>query len=847
MSKQLFLTFYFFIINLFFLQVLAQKVQINATPDWLVSVKYSNAKVNNRQISDGYYYKLSESQSHVEKKQHYIKQIRTIVTSDGVQNASEVYVNFSPSYEKLRFHTLKINRKGLIINKLKSDTFQISPNETESSKFLYNGLYTARAILADVRIGDEIEYSYTIEGRNPVFGDKYFCDIYLSSGTPVGQYYTNFICDSGRKLYSKSFNNAQAPKISTIAYEKIHEWNINNLIPLKLDNYLPKWIDTEPHIQFSEYKNWAEVVKWSLEVQKNTNPLSASLKKEIETLKNQAKGNQNKLIELATRMVQNEIRYTGIETGVHSHKPHSPSQVFAQKYGDCKDKSLLLASILQSCGIEANLVNVDTYWGKNLDKYLPSPSLFNHVVLQTKLDGIQFFIDPTFSNQGGSIKDNYFPDYGKGLIIAPGIDNLTEFPKSNTGINKVLEEYWLGMNGKTTYLNVESKYTLNYADYMRASLAQTSFVDLEQGYIDFYQNLYKGSIITLKDSIQVIDDPLSNELTIKESYIITDNWSKPDSAKNIYTTQIYAYYLKNLLPNIDKTVRKNPIAFSYPNKIEYSAIVHFSSQLSLAGEKWKLNRKAYACDFESYYTSVDSTFTQNFNFESKQDFIEIAQAAEYLTDFEKIVASSGSEYSWDMDLDLELKNDNINWFALISFILLTVGLVAIYFIKLYPKNAKQEDEYPYAPDMFGGWLVIPLIGLCLSPFLVIVQLFSGDGGLFIKKTWFSASHINNLISGQVFLSIEFVMNAIFMANMIFIIALFLKKRDTLPTYIIWMFYASHLLMMLLDLILVKLIGQDLNDAILTELFKSTISAVIWISYFRLSKRVKRTFVNRYQV
>lgn len=67
MNKQLLSTLFFSTFHSFILQVFAQKIQTNASPDWLVSVKYTNAKVNNRQISDGYYYKLSESQTHVEK------------------------------------------------------------------------------------------------------------------------------------------------------------------------------------------------------------------------------------------------------------------------------------------------------------------------------------------------------------------------------------------------------------------------------------------------------------------------------------------------------------------------------------------------------------------------------------------------------------------------------------------------------------------------------------------------------------------------------------------------------------------------------------------------------------
>lgn len=833
------------ILHSFMTPIFGQRVQIQSVPEWIIPVKYTDVKVNPRQISDGFYYKLSESQSHVEKKQYYLKEIRKIVSSEGVQSASEVSATFYPSYEKLYFHTLTVIRKGQIINKLNSKTFKVSANESESSQFLYNGSYTAQAILSDVRIGDEIEYSYTTEGRNPVFGNKYFCDIYLTSGALVGQYYTNLIYDSGRKLNSKSFNTPLAPKISSNGNLKVLEWSINNIIPSTTDNYLPAWTDVNPHIQFSEYQNWAEVVKWSMEVQKNTQSLSGNLKKEIQTLKEKAKGDQNKLVELATRMVQNDIRYTGIETGIHTHKPHAPSQVYAQKYGDCKDKSLLLASILQSCSIEANLVSIDTYWGKNLDKYLPSPGLFNHVVLQTKIDGKLFFIDPTMSNQGGNIKDNYFPDYGKGLITAPNITQLTDLPKSKSGKTNVFEEYKLGKIGKPSTLYVESKYTLDKADGMRASLAQYSFAELEESYIDFYQKQYKGTTVELKDSVQVFDDIVKNELTIKESYTINDAWTKTDSTSERYSASIYSYFLKNNLPDIDKIARKNPTALSFPSDVEYTSTVHFPSKWSLESEKYTLDRNAYFCDVESSYNDLDSTFTQRFNYHSKQDNIAPAQSAEYMADYKKISNSSGYDYTWDGNSTAQTSNKGINWYAFSVFTFLFIGLIMFYFIKFYPKNAPLTDEYPYAPSNFGGWLIIPLLSICVSPILMIYNLFEGESGFFVQDTWHLMDFTNKPISGHLLFSIEFLMNVILLANIIFVLVLFFNKRDILPHKIIWMFFVYNLFVQVLDTTMLAIDGFEIGYDSWKDLTRAAIAAAIWIPYFLNSQRVKQTFVNRF--
>ena len=41
-----------------------------------------------------------------------------------------------------------------------------------------------------------------------------------------------------------------------------------------------------------------------------------------------------------------EIRYYSVSLGESSHRPHTPAEVLRNRYGDCKDKSLLLVTIL---------------------------------------------------------------------------------------------------------------------------------------------------------------------------------------------------------------------------------------------------------------------------------------------------------------------------------------------------------------------------------------------------------------------------------------------------------------------------------------------------------------------
>ena len=56
---------------------------------------------------------------------------------------------------------------------------------------------------------------------------------------------------------------------------------------------------------------------------------------------------------LALQFVQNKIRYVSLSFGSNAYHPHHPDEVLQNRYGDCKDKSLLLLSLLRAAGIQA--------------------------------------------------------------------------------------------------------------------------------------------------------------------------------------------------------------------------------------------------------------------------------------------------------------------------------------------------------------------------------------------------------------------------------------------------------------------------------------------------------------
>jgi hypothetical protein len=83
--------------------------------------------------------------------------------------------------------------------------------------------------------------------------------------------------------------------------------------------------------------------------------------------------------EALSKFVQKNIRYVAIEVGIGGYQPHAASDIFRNKYGDCKDKTALLASMLSVAGIHAAALVVDSERGV-VDPNTPSVEAANHVI-----------------------------------------------------------------------------------------------------------------------------------------------------------------------------------------------------------------------------------------------------------------------------------------------------------------------------------------------------------------------------------------------------------------------------------------------------------------------------------
>lgn len=605
---------------------LKPRYTIKPPPQWIAD---SDLPVVNAVESDkGIVYLLSDQQIRVTDRtyEEYTRSVKKILNQAALEDVSQIRIDFEPSYQKLTFHHIWIERDGRRINALVPNEINIIQQETELDQQLYNGTLTAVAILKDLRNGDVIDCAFSLVGENPVLGGKVADTLSLSRGWPVKKLTRRLLLPRGRDVTVRATNAEIQPVITARGNETEYKWELHDVPAIESEDSTPSWFDPFPSIQLSEFTTWDEVVRWNLPLFEATRSLSPALKRQIDRWQNVDLTTEARFL-LALRFVQDEVRYMGIELGPYSHRPNDPSTVFERRFGDCKDKSLLLSSILHELGIEAFPALVNTEAQNELARELPSPYAFDHCIVKARVDGTDYWVDPTVAQQRGGLSQLAQSDYGYALEIREGVKDLEKLPEAEYAEPATLaqETFTITDYHSPVMLEVTTTYRKAEADSTRYNIARKPIAELGKDFVDYYSANYPT--IEADGLPKIEDDPESNILVVREKYRIPDFWKEQSR-----WLKAGSFYDELEKPDVSK--RSMPLAVNYPVYIRHITEIRFPEGHSINKESRSLDDESIHFDYR--YSSEGNTVTLNYSYRSVKDNVPVERMAKHLDLMEQI-------------------------------------------------------------------------------------------------------------------------------------------------------------------------------------------------------------------
>ncbi len=607
-------------------------------PEWVLApTEAQKSKTRKQPIQ----YLLVDRQINVLEKHHlYARDISKPLTSDGLEQVSTVSITYNTEYEKLIVHHLKVQRNGTSVSLKEKAKLRFLNQETEADSLIHTGLISATYNLPDIRVGDIIDVAYSVIGSNPVFGGKHFGSQSLNWGVSVDQLRIRLLADQNLKTKIHNAENTVSLKAHDGYVEYLYEQS--NTPAIVAEKQTVDGQSSYAWLQYSSYQSWGKVKQWARDLYARV-PTSNETEELSHKLLKNSRNKQDYLLK-SIEFVQEDIRYLGLEFGENTHLPHSPKEVLEKRYGDCKDKSVLLARLLSHQGIRSEPALVHTRYSNGISELLPSPGAFNHVISKIVFNDKIYWVDGTRNYQGNTLSERGVNNYGVALIVDKNNDTLVNMYDTTPQQYKIKmhEHFEISNYAKPLLYTVKTTYYGNEAEYMRYKFANNSTKNISKTYLDYYLKQYKD--VEQIDTVRTFDSKNNNTFTVEEHYKLK---SAIEEKETTYVLSINMSAFSNYLKSPEKQKRDLPLSLYGPATIENTFSVHFPEppNMSFSDEETRYTTEAYDYRYTDDY--LDGTYTHFAVMDIKSDRVAPEALDQYISTRKKLV----DEWSFTLTYD----------------------------------------------------------------------------------------------------------------------------------------------------------------------------------------------------
>lgn len=326
---------------------------------------------------------------------HYLIKI---LNERGKDDFSEAQVDYDSTYEKIELEYARtIKPDGTVVD-------VGARHIRDVSRYLNFPIYSnARVYIIsfpEISSGAVIEYKVRVYSYELINKKDFVLNYPVQSSEPIIRADFTLVLPKGRPLYQKNINDkyndfgSVLTPLKEINRDKsVFLWQFKNIPQIINESNMPSEVEINPAMRLSTFRSWQEIYDWWWKLAQDKIKADSAIKNKVTEL-TKGKNSQIDKARAIYNFCAKEIRYVAIEYGEAGYEPHKAEDTFRNKYGDCKDKAILLVTMLKEAGLSAWPVLIPTRDYYNLIEDFPSVS-FDHAIAAMPMNGKTIFMDTT--------------------------------------------------------------------------------------------------------------------------------------------------------------------------------------------------------------------------------------------------------------------------------------------------------------------------------------------------------------------------------------------------------------------------------------------------------------------
>jgi tetratricopeptide (TPR) repeat protein len=343
------------------------------------------------------------------------QRIVQVHNDQGARDNAEFAIRYTPSRQQVDVREARVYRAGRVVA-------TASRFDQDLSEPWYGLYYDYRALvlrMEGLRAGDVIEIEYLVEDNTPhnLLGDTFGDFVFLQESIPRADAEVVVVHPSAREIRT---NDERRPwLVHTVEAQgdlTVQRFRMHDVPAVKDEPGMPGYSEVAAYLHVSTFRSWPEVADWYAALVRDQLKDDAAIRDAVAQAV-AGLGDERARIRAVHNLAVRQTRYVGLEFGIHGYQPYRVPDVYARKFGDCKDKAALLVVMMRLIGVDAEMVLVRTRRGGDVADVPASLAIFDHAI--TYLPKYDLYLDGTAEFSG----TEELPAQDQGvpvLRIAPG-------------------------------------------------------------------------------------------------------------------------------------------------------------------------------------------------------------------------------------------------------------------------------------------------------------------------------------------------------------------------------------------------------------------------------------------